>query len=107
MKEHNKNIRNKLKTKSHGKAPNQKESNSSNIMQSLGNHSIRYNMAPEEMLAHYDPNKKIVKKYKFMQGSSKGVAYESVPVAKSVIEQRRIGEGYLEYLKSLPKKKIE
>lgn len=29
---------------------------------------------------------------------------ESVPVARSYSEQKRMGEGYLEYLKQLPKK---
>lgn len=34
-----------------------------------------------------------------------GEVVETIPVIRSYSEQKKIGEGYLEYLKALPKKK--
>jgi hypothetical protein len=75
------------------------------ISESLGNYAGRYHGPADDQLASYDPNKRHVKKYKYFQGKAMGEVVETIPVIRSYSEQKKIGEGYLEYLKALPKKK--
>lgn len=46
-----------------------------------------------------------IKRYKYLHGISYGSVVERRPMAKSFDEERRVGNGYLEFMKSLPKKK--
>ena len=46
-----------------------------------------------------------VKRYRYLEGVAYGEVLENRPVAKSDAEQRKMGNDYLEYLRTLPKKK--
>lgn len=46
-----------------------------------------------------------IKRYKYLHGVSYGEVIEQRPLAKSFDEEKRVGNGYLEFMKSLPKKR--
>ena len=48
---------------------------------------------------------KQVKRYRYFQGASYGEIVENRLIAKSEAEQRKIGNNYMAYMRSLPKKK--
>lgn len=58
----------------------------------------------EEKIEKY-PKFRKVKRYKFLQGKSCGEIVETVKLPLSERLQRRLGNGYLEHVYSLPKKK--
>lgn len=52
--------------------PKRSPVHSSLISESMGNYAGRYHAPGDEQLAHYDPNKRHVIKYKFLQGKAVG-----------------------------------
>lgn len=48
-----------------------------------------------------------VKRYRYLNGVAYGEVIENLPKGKSDSEQKQIGNDYLAYLRSLPKKKSD
>lgn len=102
MKNYYQYIKNNFLPKTH--QPKRSPVHNQQISETLGNYAGMYHAPGDDQLASYDSHKKHVKKYKFFQGKAVGEVVESVNVARSYSEQKKIGESYLEYLKQLPKK---
>jgi len=45
-----------------------------------------------------------VKRYRYYKGSAVGEVKEAIPLPKNEKEKKQIGDHYLEFVKSLPKK---
>ena len=48
-----------------------------------------------------------VKRYRYLQGVSYGQIVQNRPVAKTEAEQRKIGNEYMAFMRSLPKRKVD
>ena len=46
-----------------------------------------------------------VKRFRYLKGEAYGEVIERIPLAKSDVEQKKIGNDYMAYMYSLPKKK--